>query len=326
VIRVLVCILACILLSACSGGTSSTVSQSDSPTTAAQPDNVVTASSEVTASFPNSPPPDSNCPGSTLAHADIRHPRLGPVRIFLTASAPDPVVALSHGCVVAITGTGTGTNVASIPIVVAADTNNKPAFAFANPATDSTSNTFLTYETVKGTYAVIVLIPSDAGFRDTKDAEFSNSKVQGPDSSGQYAIEQTRNECEPDCADGKVTEHTLHWNGQSYVENSADSGSAPAATTTAGCDSRTLVPLVLASPDIALAKSLWGDLGLTELQCESDWAMAHTAWTSPDAQNASVLFHRVDGVWRYVTVGGTMPCVELLGVPADVAAKFKACH
>ncbi len=317
------CILTAIALSACSAGTPSTVSQSGSPTTAAAPTAPQT-DTVVPANFPDSPPPDANCPGSTLAHTDIHHPKLGPVRIFLTANAPDPVVGLSHGCVESITATNA--NVASIPIVVSADANNKPAFAFANPATDSTGNTFLTYETVKGTYALIVLIPTDTGFRDTKDTGFSNSKVQGPDSSGQYAIEQTRNDCEPDCAAGKVTQHTLHWNGHDYAENAADSGTSPPATTAAGCDTPTLTSIAQAAPDLALAKSQWGDLKLTELQCEGDWAMAFTAWSSPAAQNGSILFHRVDSAWRFVTAGGSMSCVELLGVPADVAAKLRACH
>jgi hypothetical protein len=100
----------------------------------------------------------------------------------------------------------------------------------------------------------------------------------------------------------------------------------PVATSTVGCENETLLPLLLASGDVDQAISLWGPPELGEPQCDGEWAMAPTTYTSPGAQNVEVLFHRIDGVWRYVTLGGNWDCVGQNGVPADVAAKFPGCH
>lgn len=111
------------------------------------------------------------------------------------------------------------------------------------------------------------------------------------------------------------------------MESAASSGAASPVTLGESCDAGSLVEVVLASGAVDLARSQWGNLELKDLRCVGDWAMARTVWADPNAQNADVLFHRIDGAWRYVTVGGYMECTGQFGVPADVAARLgSACH
>jgi Ca-activated chloride channel family protein len=91
------------------------------------------------------------------------------------------------------------------------------------------------------------------------------------------------------------------------------------------CNSRTLLPLLLASPDIAQAQAAWGEPPLGEPNCIGDWAMAPTVYDAPGAQNAQVLFHRVNGSWQYETIGGNWDCVENNGVPPEIAMQFQGC-
>ena len=90
--------------------------------------------------------------------------------------------------------------------------------------------------------------------------------------------------------------------------------SAPANAT--GCNSQTLMAALPASGAIA-------NVPLATPTCVGDWAMALT--TGP-GQNAYVLFHRVNGIWQYVTVGSYWDCVGVSGVPPEAAASFAGCY
>lgn len=85
-----------------------------------------------------------------------------------------------------------------------------------------------------------------------------------------------------------------------------------------GCSSGSLLPVLLASGAIS-------HVGLAEPTCDGDWAMASTTSGDPGAQNASVLFHRVNGAWQYVTYGSYWDCVGASGVPPAIAARFAGC-
>lgn len=165
--------------------------------------------------LPDAPPPSSGCDGSVIAQQDIDHPDLGPVRVFLLLSGTN---SMGQGCVSAITGDG----MALPPITVGVYGD---AFEFADPATDATGNTFVTYN--PGRYnGVIVLVPTDSGFADIgRESEtslggrydFYYAGLDGPHSNGQYTIVQSSNDCEPDCAGGTITSEELAWNGGDYV-------------------------------------------------------------------------------------------------------------
>ena len=43
------------------------------------------------------------------------------------------------------------------------------------------------------------------------------AELVGPDSSDQYTIRQSHNDCTPSCANGNTTSKDLHWNGSDYV-------------------------------------------------------------------------------------------------------------
>jgi glutathionylspermidine synthase len=43
------------------------------------------------------------------------------------------------------------------------------------------------------------------------------TELVGPDSSDQYTIRQSHNDCTPSCANGNTTSKDLHWNGSDYV-------------------------------------------------------------------------------------------------------------
>lgn len=90
----------------------------------------------------------------------------------------------------------------------------------------------------------------------------------------------------------------------------------------AGCDSKTLLPLLLASGDTANAP--W-KFGLGQPTCDGDWAMAWTTSDDPGAQSVGALFHRVNGAWQYVTLGSNWDCVTNNGVPLEIAAQLTGC-
>ena len=176
----------------------------------------VSASSKSPAmSLPDVPPPTPDCKGSVQAHADIPHPALGTVRLFLILDSNQ--VGPKVGCVAAVAGNGTA--LPAITVDVGGNSLN-----FANPVIDSTGNAFVKYN--PGRYdGVLVLVPTPTGFQDIgwgnthyqgKHAYYY-AKLEGPGSNGQYTIRQFNNDCSPSCAGGAITSHVLQWNGTDYV-------------------------------------------------------------------------------------------------------------
>lgn len=174
------------------------------------------------AALPAYLPPNSGCPGHVTAHHDIDHKGLGPVRIFLTVG---PSRSVSGACIAAITAGG-----AALPaITLDADTTSSAGpFGFANPATDSTGNTFITYNAggAHGYNAVLVLIPTAGGFEDigwsstthyVGQHAYLDAELLGPGADGRYAIRQWTNDCTPSCAEGTTTTKDLRWNGFDYL-------------------------------------------------------------------------------------------------------------
>lgn len=104
--------------------------------------------------LPDAPPAYAGCPGTAIAHHDIQHKTLGAVRLFLIRSSD-----INQGCIAAITNSGQ----ARPPLWI--DVGALANFAFANPATDATGNTFVLYN--PGRYdGVLVPIPNTEGFED----------------------------------------------------------------------------------------------------------------------------------------------------------------
>ncbi|OBA81130.1 hypothetical protein A9W99_14840 [Mycobacterium sp. 1164966.3] len=168
-------------------------------------------------SLPDAPPPDAGCQGDVTAHRDIGHPSLGTVRLLLMLTATKQVS--DHGCVVAVADTGKA--IIAIPLDIEGN-----SLAFADPVTDSTGNAFVTYN--PGRYdGVLVLVPTPSGFQDpgwstpgihyVGKRAYYDAKPQGPGPDGKYTIVQSRNDCEPDCAGGTITNKVLHWDGKDYV-------------------------------------------------------------------------------------------------------------
>lgn len=58
---------------------------------------------------------------------------------------------------------------------------------------------------------------------DVPDVHYSGKRAYyyaqlvGPGSDGAFAIEQSHNDCTPDCAGGKITRELLRWNGHDYL-------------------------------------------------------------------------------------------------------------
>lgn len=194
------------------------------PTPAADPP----TTSEAPAILPEAVPTNSGCRGDVVARKDIDHKFLGSVRIFLTLSGTglDKI-----GCVASVTGTGR-----VLPAIYIRVTSH---FGFPSPATDTTGNTFVTYN--PGRYdGVLVLVPARDGFEDIGWEQESTAndpsywgrfaiyyaELVGPGADGQYTIRQSSNDCDPSCADGTTTYEDLRWNGTDYVVSQS---SAPAA-------------------------------------------------------------------------------------------------
>jgi serine/threonine protein kinase, bacterial len=164
------------------------------------------------------PPSNSGCEGTVTAHHDVQHNTLGMVRVFLVLNTS--VGSKSEGCIAAVTSSG--------KVLPAIPVDARQTFGFANPATDATGNTFVTYN--PGRYdGVLVLIPDADGFEDIGWDDRSSSqhyygkhayydaKLVGPGANGEYTISQSHNDCTPSCAGGSVTTQDLHWNGSDYV-------------------------------------------------------------------------------------------------------------
>lgn len=124
------------------------------------------------------------------------------------------------GCVAAVTGSGRA--LASIDVDI-----YENDLHFADPATDATGNTFVTYN--PGRYdGVLVLVPDTDGFEDIgwSDTEehysggrfaYYHARLAGPGEDGRYAIIRSENSCVPSCAQGATTQVTLRWNGHEYL-------------------------------------------------------------------------------------------------------------
>ncbi|MCV7290771.1 serine/threonine protein kinase [Mycolicibacterium wolinskyi] len=177
------------------------------------------ATSELPSNFPDVLPTNSGCRGDVVDQKDIEHKFLGPIRIFLTLSGTgfDKV-----GCVAPVAVSGKVLEAIHIRV-----TNH---FGFPSPATDTTGNTFVTYN--PGRYdGVLVLVPTRDGFADigwesTSTPSYPSywgryaiyyAELVGPGPDGQYTIRQSSNDCNPSCAEGTTTYEDLRWNGADYV-------------------------------------------------------------------------------------------------------------
>ncbi|QRY61014.1 VWA domain-containing protein [Gordonia sp. PDNC005] len=164
--------------------------------------------------LPDSPPQSGSCPTSMTGQTDVKHPQLGTVRVFLVA----PGDSAGSGCVISVTETG-----AVLPTIKVGVYNN--SLSFYSPASDTTGNTFVKYN--PGRYdGVLILVPTPTGFADPGIDEsgytgkflFYYAEAKGPGPDGRYVIEQSSNNCTPDCAGGTITKKTLRWNGRDYTE------------------------------------------------------------------------------------------------------------
>jgi serine/threonine-protein kinase len=209
------------------GGNTSTDAQPSarvsSPAVVPPASTVISPNTRTTAAapvvLPDVLPTNSGCRGDVVPQKDIEHKFLGPVRIFLTESGP----ALNKvGCVASVTAAG--------KVLPAIYIRVAEHFGFPSPATDATGNTFVTYN--PGRYdGVLVLVPTADGFADIgwdSDSTASNpsywgklaiyyAELVGPGSNGEYTIRQSDNDCNPNCAQGTVTDQNLHWDGSQYV-------------------------------------------------------------------------------------------------------------
>ncbi|MCV7303018.1 serine/threonine protein kinase [Mycobacterium barrassiae] len=176
--------------------------------------------------LPDVPPANSGCSGAVVGHSDVKHPQLGMVRVFLFLDRSLRVA----GCALPVTEKGRVLTTIGVNAFVGND------FGFADPATDATGNMFIKYrDASNGNYAdggVVVLIPNADGFENvvsytkmqqgggdpymTGVNDYYSVELLGP-VDGVYAIRQTANTCEPDCASGRLTVRNLHWDGSSYV-------------------------------------------------------------------------------------------------------------
>jgi len=92
-----------------------------------------------------------------------------------------------------------------------------------DPAVDDTGNIFVVWN--PGRYdGVTVLRPTDDGFEDFDtlpdpgdyNGRFYYAAVDDTDGDGTFEIVQSNNDCNPDCAGGKVTTETFRWTGSGY--------------------------------------------------------------------------------------------------------------
>ena len=169
--------------------------------------------------LPSEPPPNAGCDGVVISHSDLEHPTLGTVRVFLFLTSVSAEVN-RQGCVLPVARSG--------KVLPAIPIDGQERLGFANPATDATGNMFITYN--PGRYdGVLVLIPDAIGFEDIGwDPDMSGThymgkhayyyaELVGPDSSDQYTIRQSHNDCTPSCANGNTSSKDLRWNGSDYV-------------------------------------------------------------------------------------------------------------
>ncbi len=148
----------------------------------------------------------------------IEHPTLGQVTVGL--SRPTRASLSGEGCVAVVDKRGSKLLVQKISVY-------GEELEFAEPVTDSTNNVFLTYN--PGRYnGVLTLVPTDRGYANIGWTDEDGPNYQStthayyyaelvpPGGDGRYAIEQSSNDCRPDCAGGTITKKVLRWNGARY--------------------------------------------------------------------------------------------------------------
>ena len=188
--------------------------------------------------LPNEPPQNSDCSGVVIGHSDVKHPQLGMVRVFLFLDRSQSVYSTGRapGCALPVTHTGR--------VLPAIGVDGFAKFGFASPAVDATGNMFIEYENASNATGsgLVVLIPNAGGFRERHQL----SEIHDPDGyltgendyysaeligsvDGVYTIRQSRNDCEPNCAEGTLIIRNLHWDGRRYVPEAV-----PPATTRDG--------------------------------------------------------------------------------------------
>ena len=169
-----------------------------------------------TAALPAQPPtggvPSSCVNTKVTGTIDLVHPSWGPTRIFTVMGkdlGPQPA------CLLAVDGSGTVRWSFT-------DDSGESRWAPAASAPDATGNVFVKYN--PGRYdGIIVLHPTADGFspigKTYSDGplRYYYAELQGPDSSGAYSIKESRNDCNPACANGTVTSKILRWNGNDYA-------------------------------------------------------------------------------------------------------------
>ena len=208
----LILLAATLVVAGCGGGSSDRSSPDTSSSDGSGP---VQTNTTDRVSLPETPPPAADCPTNVIAQADVPHPSLGTVRLFLALT---PKNGPTTACVIA--AADKGKLIAAIPVDVLGH-----SFSFASPVSDSTGNAFVKYN--PGRYdGVLVLVPTDNGYEDigwdpnvhyAGKRAYYNGELAGPGANGQYTIRLSRNNCEPSCAEGKTTTVDLHWDGHDYV-------------------------------------------------------------------------------------------------------------
>jgi hypothetical protein len=173
----------------------------------------------------------------------MKHPQLGMVRVFLFFDGSMSTGPHAAGCALPVTHTG------SVLPAIGVDAFVGAGFGFANPATDITGNMFVKYQDSSNSNnsngGVVVLVPSAGGFENvisyqrvrgdsggylTGVNDYYSVELIGP-VDGVYAIRQTENICDPDCASGNVTVRNLHWDGKSYVPDAEPPPPSPVTGT-----------------------------------------------------------------------------------------------
>ena len=95
--------------------------------------------------------------------------------------------------------------------------------AVASPTSDKTGNLFLNFN--PGRYnGVIILRPTKTGFEnfdslppeDDYRGAFYYAERSDVNDDGIFEIDQSSNDCDPDCAGGKISHEIYHWTGKGY--------------------------------------------------------------------------------------------------------------
>ncbi|GAC57149.1 hypothetical protein GOHSU_16_01070 [Gordonia hirsuta DSM 44140 = NBRC 16056] len=171
------------------------------------------------ADLPATPPTGLCSATHVTSKADYTHPHLGPMRLF-TLTRGNAGSSDGNACIVAVPADGA-------PVVLKGMSVYEDSLDVADPVSDSTGNAFVNYN--PGRYnGVYILVPTKTGFQPLTAQEYKKpttgvrnfyyAELIGPGADGRYAIEQSANDCTPDCAGGTITKETFVWNGSDYVK------------------------------------------------------------------------------------------------------------